>query len=213
MNTNSNLTRILCFGDSNTWGYIPATKHERYAPNIRWTGVLQDILGSNYEVIEEGLNSRTFCTNDPRPGKEGRNGLEYLIPCLDTHDPIDVLVLMLGTNELKKDYALEVNDIAEMLRRTLENVTKHATQTGQRPKIVVISPPLVDQAAEQCRQEYNYLGCSEKSRALAGVYASIASRYDALFLDAQSCTEAGADGVHITMASHKKLGEALAALM
>ena len=62
------------------------------------------MLGNQFEVIEEGLNSRTLISNDPRPGKEGKNGAEYLIPCLDTHDPIDLVILMLGTNELKNTY-------------------------------------------------------------------------------------------------------------
>ena len=72
MNTNLKAKRILCIGDSHTWGYIPLTDHIRFDANVRWTGVLQKKLGKNYEVIEEGLNSRTLVSNDPRPDKEGR---------------------------------------------------------------------------------------------------------------------------------------------
>lgn len=90
--------RILCYGDSNTWGYISGTDHQRYGNNERWTKILTSLLGDKFEIIEEGLNSRTLTSNDTRPGKEGKNGYEYLLPCLDTHDPIDLVVLMLGTN-------------------------------------------------------------------------------------------------------------------
>ena len=90
--------RILCYGDSNTWGYIPGSDHKRYSKQERWTGILSEMLGDSYEVIEEGLNSRTLISNDTRSGKEGRNGFDYLLPCLDSHDPIDLVIIMLGTN-------------------------------------------------------------------------------------------------------------------
>lgn len=72
--------RILCYGDSNTWGYISGSDHQRYGKEERWTKLLAKLLGNQFEVIEEGLNSRTLISNDPRPGKEGKNGAEYLIP-------------------------------------------------------------------------------------------------------------------------------------
>lgn len=96
--------RVLCYGDSNTWGYISGSDHLRYGSDKRWTRLLAKSLGNGFEVIEEGLNSRTLISDDLRPGKKGKNGYEYLIPCLDTHDPVDLVVLMLGTNELKKTY-------------------------------------------------------------------------------------------------------------
>ena len=77
--------RILCYGDSNTWGYIPGTDHQRFSKEERWTGVLQTMLGDTYEIIEEGLNSRTLISVDKRRDKEGRSGAEYLLPCIDSH--------------------------------------------------------------------------------------------------------------------------------
>ena len=97
MNTNPKAKRILCFGDSNTWGYIPGTKHNRYPADIRWTGVLQQLLGSEFEIIEEALNSRGITKGDSRPGKEGRVGMEYILPCLDSHDPLYYVIVMLGS--------------------------------------------------------------------------------------------------------------------
>ncbi len=94
---------ILCYGDSNTWGYIPATAG-RYPPDVRWPGVMRKLLGEKYNVIEEGLNGRTTVWEDPY--KPGRNGLELLIPILDSHNPIDLVVVMLGTNDLKHFYGV-----------------------------------------------------------------------------------------------------------
>ena len=77
--------RILCYGDSNTWGYISGSNHQRYGSTERYPKILAKLLGINFEIIEEGLNSRTLISEDKRPGKEGKNGYNYLIPCLDTH--------------------------------------------------------------------------------------------------------------------------------
>jgi len=93
VNINPNATRVLCYGDSNTWGYMPA-KATRYRLNQRWTGILQKSLRVKFEVIEEGLNSRTTDIDDPK--RTGKNGSNYLVPCLGSHFPLDVVVLMLG---------------------------------------------------------------------------------------------------------------------
>ena len=97
---------VLCYGDSNTWGYIGGTG-ERFAPEVRWPGVLQAALGGAYRVIEEGLNGRTTVFDDSI--EEGRNGETYLRPCLQTHAPIDLVILMLGTNDLKRRFSLSRN--------------------------------------------------------------------------------------------------------
>src|SRR3954462_1773041 len=89
---------IVCFGDSNTWGYDPAS-NGRFGPTNRWTGVLQTALGSDYRVIEEGLNGRTTTVDDPI--HDHRNGRHYLPPCLESHAPFDLVTIMLGTNDLK----------------------------------------------------------------------------------------------------------------
>src|SRR5512143_1112361 len=101
---------ILCFGDSNTWGYNPETA-ERYPPDVRWTGVLQQKLGAQYRVIEEGLNGRTTVWDDPV--QPGRNGRIYLGPCLESHRPLDAVVLFLGLNDLKVRFSATAEDIAK----------------------------------------------------------------------------------------------------
>ena len=106
--------KILCYGDSNTWGYIPGTDHQRFSKDERWPGALQRMLGDKYEIIEEGLNSRTLVSVDKRRDREGRSGAEYLLPCLDTHDPIDLVIIMLGTNELKTEFYRNPKEIGEI---------------------------------------------------------------------------------------------------
>lgn len=94
---------IVCYGDSNTWGYDPVTM-DRLPITQRWTGVLAQELGAGYRVIEEGLNGRTTVWDDPIEGY--KNGKEYLIPCLETHRPIDLITILLGTNDLKMRFSV-----------------------------------------------------------------------------------------------------------
>ena len=111
--------RILCFGDSLTWGFNP---HDcsRFDDDIRWTGVLQKLLGDEYKVIEEGQNGRTIAVDDPVEGE--KNGLTYLIPCLDSHMPLDAMIVMLGTNDLKVRFGFTPKDIADEMDRFLGKV-------------------------------------------------------------------------------------------
>src|SRR5215216_1134114 len=103
MNINPKATTVLCFGDSNTNGATP-DKSGRYSADVRWTGQLQNLLGSEYYVIEEGLGGRTTDSDHFREGKEGRNGFAYYKPALETHLPLDIIVIMLGTNDVKNTY-------------------------------------------------------------------------------------------------------------
>jgi len=108
--------RILCYGDSNTWGYVPETG-KRYPAESRYTGILQadldKLFENRYLVTEDGLVSRTMISNSSI--KAGRNGSEHLIPALDKNDPLDNLVLMIGTNELKKQNEKHPGEIGDIL--------------------------------------------------------------------------------------------------
>lgn len=202
--------RILCYGDSNTWGYISGSDHQRYGNDERWTKILANLLGDKFEIIEEGLNSRTLISNDTRPGKEGKNGYEYLIPCLDTHDPIDLVVLMLGTNELKATYNKSANDIREMLEEYFVKtiLSRKSQLKDSYPKLLIVVPPIVNENQEYCKANNKYLGASQKSKELNDIYKDIAERYNCYFLSNQGL-ETGSDGVHLTKESHKKLAEKL----
>ena len=193
--------RILCYGDSNTWGYISGTDHQRYGETERWTRILAQRLGEKFEIIEEGLNSRTLISNDTRPGKEGKNGYEYLIPCLDTHDPIDLVVIMLGTNELKKVYNKTIEEIGEIFEKYfVKTILKRKSQISNKyPKLLIVAPPLAMEDGEG-----KYEGTFEKSLRFNEIYAEIAKSNNCYFVDNDSLT-VGIDGVHLTKESHKVL--------
>ena len=130
---------VLCYGDSNTWGSDPATS-ERFAWDQRWTGVLRQSLGSGYYVVEEGLNGRTTVWDDPIEGY--KSGKEYLIPCLETHRPIDLVVLMLGTNDLKQRFSLPTSDIAAGIETLVKIIQQNGVSPdGTAPKILLMAPP------------------------------------------------------------------------
>ena len=110
---------ILCYGDSNTYGFNPANGL-RYPKSVRWTGRLQELLGNNYIIIEEGCNGRTTIFDDPIDG--WKNGLSYLKPCLNTHKPIDIVILMLGSNDLKSTFHASAEEISKGAKRLIEEI-------------------------------------------------------------------------------------------
>lgn len=119
---------ILCFGDSNTWGYKP-DKSGRYDENIRWTGLLQKKLGSGYHIIEEGLCGRTTVFQDEL--REGRRGLDLIGVTVKMHNPIDLMIIMLGTNDCKTRYRASASVIAKGLDQVIR---KHVRM---RPGILI----------------------------------------------------------------------------
>ena len=202
--------RILCYGDSNTWGYISGSDHQRYGEE-RWTRILSKILGEKFEIIEEGLNSRTLLSNDLRPGKQGKNGYEYLIPCLDTHDPINLVIIMLGTNELKCNYNKNAKEIGNMFEEYfVKTILNRKSQINKsHPKLLIIAPPIVNDDVEYYKEDNKYKGATEKSKELGSIYENIALKYNCYFLGNDGL-ETGVDGIHLTKDSHKKLAELLA---
>lgn len=203
-------TRILCYGDSNTWGYISGSDHKRYGNQERWAKILSKLLGNSFEIIEEGLNSRTLISNDTRPGKEGKNGYEYLIPCLDTHDPIDLVIVMLGTNELKSAYNKTSKEIGDLLEQYfVKTILNRKSQIkNSYPKLLLVAPPIVNENTTYCKENNKYLGATQKSKDLNDIYKSIAKKYDCYFLENEKL-KTGIDGVHLTQESHKVLAELL----
>jgi len=196
--------RVLCYGDSNTWGYISGTDHQRFDITERWPKVLASLLGDEYEVIEEGLNSRTLCSDDPRPEKIGKNGYTYLIPCIDSHDPIDYFILMLGTNELKIVYNKTPQEIGNMLEEYyVKNIVSRKSQISDKYiKLIIVAPPRVNESADFCKEIYT--GSESKSKELNEIYRAIAEKYNCLFVD-NSVLETGIDGVHLTKEGHNNL--------
>ncbi len=211
MNTNPNAVRVLCFGDSNTWGYVSGRDHDRLSSDKRWPGVLQKLLGTQYEVIEEGLNARTISTKDPRPDKPGRKTTEYVFACLDTHDPLDWVILMLGTNDCKNAYHLAPERISLRMSRLLQRIKEHKPHSKkEHPQIMLISPPLIHEVPDYWNVLDKYLGAAVKSRRIGALYEQIAAKLRIQFLDSAPIAVPGVDGVHITEKGHRRLAEEIA---
>lgn len=136
------MRHILCYGDSNTWGYTPGTG-ERHAPDVRWTGVLRRLLGEGWEVLEEGMNGRTTVFDNPM--SQGRNGSAYLLTCLETHKPLDLVILMLGTNDLRFTDAWGAAEGAAALVKKIRLYNRMEESThifSGKPRILLIAPIL-----------------------------------------------------------------------
>ena len=200
---------ILCYGDSNTWGWNPATQ-ARYARDERWPGVLRRALGEGYLVIEEGLNGRTTVWDDPIEGY--KSGKEYLIPCLETHRPLDLVIIMLGTNDLKARFSLPACDIADGARVLVDIVLKSdAGPGGSAPQALLIAPPRLGRLTDFAEM---FEGARQKSRLFARHYRRVAGEAGCAFLDAGEVIVSSAiDGVHLDLSEHRKLGQAVAALV
>ena len=135
--------RIICFGDSNTWGYNP-TNGSRFDENTRWPMVLQKLLGDDYQIIEEAQNGRTIANADP--WEWGcKCGMDYILPMLESHKPFDLLIIMLGSNDLKAKFHLPAGDIAGSLQNMLMKAKSFLQyQCAISPKILIVSPPYLD---------------------------------------------------------------------
>jgi lysophospholipase L1-like esterase len=197
---------VLCFGDSNTWGYSPATR-ERYPRDVRWTGVLQAALGGGFHVIEEGLNGRTTVWEDAVEGD--RMGRRHLGPCLESQAPLDLVVLMLGTNDTKQRYSAPPTDIARGIGVLLDIIAAStAGSKAKAPPVLLVAPVPLGKVTELAQM---FEGGPEKSRALAPLYAALAKERGCPFFDAGSVARCSdVDGVHLEAAAHRVLGEALA---
>ena len=200
------MKHILCYGDSNTWGHKPASR-ERFDKKQRWPGVLSDLLGDDHEVIEEGLNGRTTVWDDPIEGY--KNGRDYLIPCLDTHHPLDLVIMMLGTNDLKKRFSLSAFDIAQGAGVLANIILKsNAGRAGQAPALLLIAPPPV---ANLIGHEQMFEGAEDKSRLFSEQYQRVANELGCAFLDSATIiTCSDLDGIHLEQNEHEKLGQAVA---
>jgi lysophospholipase L1-like esterase len=207
---------VLCFGDSNTNG-IPADDEDyvRLAADVRWTGRLQRLLGDGFDVIEEGLSGRTTDVDyDDRPGCNGRT---YFAPCLQTHHPLDVVVIMLGTNDLKNQFNRSPATIADALNGYIDDVAANAaTRAGGVPRIVLVSPIHIDDTqpgfAEMTGPNFDAVAVA-KSRRLAEEVRRVAQTRGVRCADAATVARAGGDGLHLSLDSHQRLAELIAPLV
>lgn len=221
---------ILCFGDSNTYGYCTdpndsETGHLcRFSENERWTSLLQKKLGDDFLVIEEGLNGRTTVFEDPF--EDGLSGRNRLLPTLEKHKLLDLLIIMLGTNDTKSYFSAEASDIARGMEQLVELAKGESVWAGES-KILVISPPAMP------KDEYNGLfystmgeKCVEKSQELANLYEVMVEKQSqtssCYFVNADSFADGNRaigslfnkiDFMHLTMEGHEKFANGLAPII
>jgi lysophospholipase L1-like esterase len=200
------LKNIMCFGDSNTHGFI-AGVGGRYDENTRWTRLLQRHLGLEYYIIEEGLNGRTTVYDDAE--MKNVNGSQYLEVCIATHRPLDLVILMLGTNDTKERFNASVENITRGLEKLIK-ILKHPEIYNK--EILIISPihisdKIID--SEYCESFGGPLG-AEKSRMLAASYKKLADEYGCYFMDAAHIAKADdTDAIHLDAKGHASLAEAI----
>ncbi len=199
---------VLCYGDSNTHGADPVTGG-RFPYDVRWPGVLARLLEGEARVIEEGLNGRTTVRDDPY--SPGRNGLAYLVPCLETHAPVDVVVIMLGTNDLKTTFGVGASDVAAGAATLVDAVgASQCGPGGRAPQVLLVAPPALG-APNDLMELWGFDGANERNAALPRLYRTAALRAGAAFLDASAIVAADpADGIHLAADAHRALAHAVA---
>ncbi len=193
--------RVLCYGDSNTWA--PDMKNGgRFDRHTRWAGVLQDRLGPGVTVIEEGLSGRTTVRDDPY--EPYRNGLDYLQPCLLTHDPLDLVVLMLGTNDLKSRFNVTAEDVGRGVALLCDCIGLYAPDA----KVLIVAPAPLGKAVDP---EDMFGPGVIKSQRLARIFAKLARERGFGFFDAGEVAILDyGDGIHLDAKDQRALGNALA---
>ena len=204
---------ILCFGDSNTWGYSPVDG-TRFPPDVRWTRVLQKSLGADYRVIEEGLNGRTTFINeegeDARPFRSGSDVLPFL---LESHRPLDLVTIMLGTNDLKVEFGLSVEEITQGAKDLCEMVINSEYFAENPPQILLISPTLIGSTIMPDEEEF-FEQARETSLQFAEHYEKAAADLGVHFLDAAKIVTAReGEGVHWDADQHQNFGQLLSDLV
>ncbi|MGE4296662.1 MAG: SGNH/GDSL hydrolase family protein [Desulfovibrionaceae bacterium] len=197
---------IFCYGDSNTWGLDPATRN-RHPRAATWPYVMARALGPAYDVAVDGLRGRTALLDDPL--KPGRNGLASLPERLAAHAPLDLVIIMLGTNNCKHVYGLDAHDIGLGIEAMGQLVlASDAGRDGTPPRLLLVAPPPLEHEAGAGGR---YRGGLQKSRELAEQVRAIAATLGCACCDAPSVARASdVDGIHLGLDAHAALGNAMA---
>ncbi len=203
------MKRIVCFGDSNTWGYIPGSDRERFPAHVRWPGVLQTELGPDFVVIEEAQNGRTTMWDDPSESVD-KNGIRNLPIVLESQCPIDLMIVMLGTNDLKMHLNLSAHSIAHGMGALVDRILDcDVGPERASPQVLVISPAPVSD--EPCPFGHLFDHAAERSQELAAAYQEVANDRGVAFLNAGEFAQCPSpDSIHIDAEGCKRLGLAVA---
>jgi len=203
-------TRILCFGDSNTWGYMPTGG--RYDDETRWPMRMQRILGDGYTVIEEGLNGRTTVFDDPVEGGY-KSGAAHLPVSLMSHMPLDAVIIMLGSNDTKQRFGMNAMTIGEGMMQLVRLTRLYGVNPeGNPPRIVIAAPaPFLDNLMQAGHGPCFGVQAIGVSFDLIREYERIAKLLRCDYFDASDSAEVSPiDAVHLTRKGHLQLGEAMA---
>ena len=209
---------VVCFGDSNTHGYCAdpadcADGGNRFNERERWPRVLETMLGEDYLILEEGLGGRTTVFTDPL--HEGMSALDVAYPILMTHEPVDLLILMLGTNDTKERFGANAPCIALGMERLIQKIKTVPCWGDKQPNILIVCPPHIAPEFELNNVSPPMgRGCVEKSRELARWLEPVAKNNGCAFLDAEGIGEFNrVDYMHLTAKGHRTLAETLARMV
>jgi lysophospholipase L1-like esterase len=196
---------VLCFGDSNTWGYVPGSDGERFPAGVRWA----TRLGDEWDVIAEGLNGRTATMDSPVA--DGRNGLTYLMPCLHSHMPLDIVVIYLGTNDAGDRYSLPAETVAGAVGRLVRVVrTSEAGPGYTAPDVLVVCPPPFG----RLDPEGSFANAGAKSRQLGRWFAEVCEELKCELLDLNGIAAySDLDGIHLDAEGHAAVATAVAEVL
>lgn len=205
---------VMCFGDSLTWGWIPVVEGAptyRYDFEKRWTGVMAGQLGEGFRIIEEGLSARTTSIDDPNDPR--LNGSDYLPSALASHLPLDLVILLLGTNDTKSFFHRTPYEIANGMAKLVGQIGGSAGGVGTpypAPKTLVVAPPALTEMPHPFFQGM-FGGGHEKTTELGKQYRNMADFMKVDFFNAGDImTTDGCDGIHFTEENNSVLGKALA---
>jgi lysophospholipase L1-like esterase len=190
---------VLCYGDSNTYGSVPGGG-DRFPRDVRWPGILAAQLGAGWHVIEEGLGGRTTVFDDPI--LPDRNGKAYLLPCLLSHQPLDLVVVFLGTNDLKARFAASAADIAGGVAVLTEIALAVA------PKVLALGLPRLGPLDERADE---LAGAHEKAERMRPYLREYTGELGVELLELHELVSyTDEDGFHLDAAGHRTIGEAVA---
>lgn len=199
------MKKILCYGDSNTYGYVPEDG-SRYPKNIRWTGILSEILGKDFEIIEQGMNNRTGFFKSLDGLKQ--SGSEYLPTILEQYQNIDICILSLGTNDLQFFYNLN----EKITKAGLENLIKILKNSNPKIEIIIIPPVKIKDNIINGRFSFQFdLTSVEKLKQVFHIFKEVAEQENCDYFDFNEfVTPSPIDGLHFSKSSHKLIAEKLA---
>jgi lysophospholipase L1-like esterase len=202
---------ILAYGDSLTFGANPQVGGPRHAYEDRWPTTLEKGLGGQARVIAEGLGGRTTAFDDGSSTSD-RNGARVLPVLLDSHKPLDLVIFMLGSNDLKPAIHGSALTASHGVRRLMQVVRGHFVVPGDvMPKVLVVSPPhVIETGHAEMTLHFGEAAAIEQSKKLAFYYKARADEYGAGFFDASTVAVADiADGVHLDAKNTRAIGEGL----